>query len=175
MRNPWSERQVFNTLDSFHSVKQMPFDSIHDWLEKLAATESQFLSMALIKKGYFSLVDYNAFLLDFHLQDYEAGDRPFPVKAGADKVSGKALAIALHVCIMLLVISRIAVVEECEHKDFLINIHSINEFIKADCFSPSDDYGFQKKVGVFKILQVCVEKCNFQMINSEVPLLRALC
>jgi hypothetical protein len=105
------------------------------------------------------LVDYNAALLDFHLQDYEAGDGPLPVKAGAYIVFGKALAIALHVRIMLLVITRIAVLEECEHKDFLIKIHSINEFIMADYFSPSDAYVLQKKVvEFFKILQVCVEK-----------------
>jgi pyruvate-formate lyase len=66
-------RCLFNVLDSFHAIGQLPFDSMHDWMEKIGPTECQSLIMAFLKDGKFTLELYNSTLQDIRLEDYEAG------------------------------------------------------------------------------------------------------
>jgi hypothetical protein len=148
----------------------MPFDSMHDWLEKVAPADCQSVIMAFIQSGKFSLETYNSALSNIRLQDYEVGDRPHPVKFGADKLSGKALSIALHLRLMPLIISSIVDHEEdCELVDFLVLLHKINEFMMADCFAPADAFSLQSLIlQYFALRQSCSNK-NESLFKKMVP------
>jgi hypothetical protein len=154
------ERCIFNSLRSFHCIGQMPFDVMHDWLEKVAPVDCQSVLLAFQIAGIMSLEAYNVALSNLRLEAYEVGDRPLPVKAEAEKLAGKALSVALHVRLMPDIICSIAEPdEECELVQFLVTLHTINEFMMADCFSPSDAYSFQSlTIRYFSLRQLCSEK-----------------
>jgi hypothetical protein len=154
------ERCVFNSLQSFHCIGQMPFDIMHDWLEKVAPVDCQSVLMALQNIGRFNLEAYNEALRNLRLEDYELGDRPLPVQNGGEKLAGKALSVALHVRLVPLLLSSVAdLQEECVLIDFLVVINTINEYVMADCLSPEDAYGFQNlTVKYFALRQACSEQ-----------------
>jgi hypothetical protein len=102
------------------------------------------------------------------MEDYEVGDRPFPVKEGDKKLAGKALSVALHIRLMPLVISSLGELEECDLLRFLVTIHCINEILMADCLSPEDAYSLQGLiVQYFTLRQACSEK--YSSFDSVVP------
>jgi hypothetical protein len=138
----------------------MPFDLMHDWLEKVAPVDCQTIITAFTNSGKFTLEAYNQALSSIRLENYEVCDRPFPVQEGDKKLSGKALSVALHVRLMPIVICSIAELEEeCELVQFLINIHTINEVLMADCFSPEDAHKLQGLVvQYFSLRQACSDK-----------------
>jgi hypothetical protein len=154
------ERCLFNSLEAFHCIGQMPFDFMHDWLEKVAPVDCQTILMALKSSGKLALSDYNQALRNLRLEAYECRDRPFPVKEGDKKLSGKALSIALHVRLMPLVVTSLVELEEdCELVQLLATIHSINEIMLADCLVPEDAYRLQTIiVKYFTLRQACCEK-----------------
>lgn len=154
------ERCLFNSLKSFHCVSQMPFDFMHDWLEKVAPFDCQSILMVFKTSGKFTFKDYNQALGNLRLEDYEVGDRPFPVKEKDKKLAGKALAVALHVRLMPLVISSIVEVEEdCDLVKLLVTIHNINEILMADSLSPQDAYSLQSHIVKYYTLRhACSEK-----------------
>lgn len=154
------ERSLFNCLQAFHCVGQIPFDFMHDWLEKVAPVDCQSILMAFKNSDKFSLKEYNQALSNLRLEDYEQRDRPFPVKEGDKKLAGKALSIALHVRLMPLVIaSLLDLDEDCDLLQFLSTIHNINEIMMADCLSVQDAYSLQTLiVKYFALRQECSEK-----------------
>jgi hypothetical protein len=85
---PLKGRCVFNILESFHAVGQMPLDAMHDWLEKIASTDGQSVVVAFISDKKITLEEYNCGLLNIKLTDYETGDQVLPLKNGADKIPG---------------------------------------------------------------------------------------
>lgn len=139
---------------------QMPFDCMHDCLEKVGPMDSHSIIMAFVRNNKFTLAEYNSALKQIRLKDYEVGDRPHPVKAGADKLSGKALAIAQHIRLMPLVVSIISDhSNNCELVEFLVTLHSVNEFVMADSISPSDAFSLQKLlVRYMSLRKICSEK-----------------
>ena len=164
------ERCLFNCLEAFHCIKQMPFDFMHDWLERIAPVDCQAIIVALKNSEMFTLHAYNQALSNIKLENYEVGDRPFPVKEGDKKLAGKALSVALHVRLMPVVICSMAELdEESVLIQFLINIHSINELLMADCLSPLDAHKLQSLVvQYFSLRQACSEKLPL-VFTKHVP------
>jgi hypothetical protein len=163
------ERCIFNSLQAFHCIGQMPFDFMHDWLEKVAPVDGQSVLLAFKNSKVFTLEEYNSALGNLRLEDYEVSDKPFPVKDGAEKLSGKALSVALHVRLMPLIISSIVrLEEESDLVQFLVAIHSINEYMMAESFAPEDAYRFQTLiVQYFKLRQACSDK--YPVFTNFVP------
>jgi hypothetical protein len=163
------ERCLFNALEAFHCVDQMPFDFMHDWLEKVAPVDCQSILLAFKTSGKLTFKAYNQAIMNLRLEDYEVGDRPFPVKEGDKKLAGKALSVALHVRLMPLVISSIAELEEnCDLLKFLVTIHCINEILMADCLSPQDALNLQKLIlQYFTLRQTCNE--TYPVFAALVP------
>jgi len=138
----------------------MPFDLMHDWLEKVAPVDCHAIIIAFTQSGMFTLQEYNKALGNLKLESYEVGDRPFPVKEGETKLAGKALSVALHVRLMLVVICGISEVDEgCELVQLLIKIHSINEVLLATSLAPEDAHHLQSLVvEYFTLRKACCEK-----------------
>jgi hypothetical protein len=147
----------------------MPFDLMHDWLEKVAPVDCQSILMAFVKSGVFTLQAYNMALNNIKLETYEVGDRPFPVKEGDKKMPGKALSVALHVRLMPVVICSIAELdEECDLVRLLVTVHSINEVLLADCLAQDDaDYLQNLIMRYFTLRRACSEKLPF--FTQHVP------
>ena len=147
-------------MKAFHCIGQLPFDLMHDWLEKVAPVDCYTIITAFIKSGKFTLQEYNKALMNIKLEGYEVGDRPFPIKEGDKKLSGKALSVALHVRLMPLAISAIAELDEdCELVQLMIAIHSINEVLLADCVAVEDAYHLQSRiVEYFSLRKACSDK-----------------
>jgi hypothetical protein len=138
---------VFNVLESFSAVGQFPFDSMHDFFEKIGPYDAQAGLLTLISQDKFTLLEYNALLRDLQLKGTEAGDRPPPVKPNGDKLPGKALAVSLHIRLMPLLLQRL--LREDEKSvivDLLLIIHELREYIMADALSPADILAFEELV-----------------------------
>lgn len=163
------ERCLFNSLQSFHCIGQMPFDFMHDWLERVAPVDCQSVLMAFKNSGLFTLLAYNEALSSLKLEDYECGDRPFPVKDGDKKLAGKAFSVALHVRLMPLIISSIAELDEqCKLVQFLVTLHSINEILLADCLSPVDAFNLQSLIEKYFTLRLACSE-EYQNFSNLVP------
>lgn len=135
---------------------------MHDFYERVAQYDCQSIVMALVRSRVFSLEAYNASLKGVKLSDVESADKPLPVKAKSEKLSGKAMSVALHVRLMPLVISRIVDFDNDEAPEIfnlLVLLHKINEFMLMDIVAPSDVATFQELlIDYFRIRQLCVEK-----------------
>jgi hypothetical protein len=149
-------RCVFNCLQSFHSVGQIPLDAMHDWMEKIAATDGQSVVLAFVSENSFALEDYNNAVRNIKLADYEACDQILIIKASADKLCGKAMSVAQHLRLMPFIISRLAKDVENSHLfKFLVVLHRLNEYIMADVVNPYEAL----------LLQVPVINCNLMVIS----------
>jgi len=138
---------VFNELESFKAVGGFPFDSMHDFLEKVAAFDVQAGLLTLISQGKFTLEQYNTLLKNVQLKDHEVGDRPPPVKPHVERLSGKALSVSLHVCLMPIFLSRLLNEdEESFVLDLLLIIHEMHGYVMADALSPGDVLEFEELV-----------------------------
>jgi hypothetical protein len=142
---------LFNELQSFHCVGQMPLDPLHDFMEKIAAYDGMSILKALFSEGMFSLAEYNSVLSAVKLGDYEAADRPLPVKANSDKIPGKAMAVNLHVRLMPFVVWRIlkGVVEDKDIIRLMVLLNRLQEYLMADKLIPVDLDNFQDLVVEF--------------------------
>jgi hypothetical protein len=152
---------VFNELKSFHCVGQMPMDPLHDFMEKVAAYDGMSILKALISVGMFSLADYNSLLNAVKLGDYEAADRPLPVKSTSEKIPGKAMAVCLHIRLMPFVIWRLlkGEVEETDAIHLLVLLNRIQEYIMADKLTIVDLDNFQDLVvEFFATRKLCEEQ-----------------
>jgi hypothetical protein len=155
------ERCSFNFLEAFHCIGGLPFDCMHDWLEKQAACDAQSVILALVKQGKFSLEKYNHLLSSLKFQSYESADRPLPIKANSDKICGKALCVCLHLRIMPLLVSQL-MGEDSRNDllDLLLLMHQLNEIIMSDRLAPGDITEFESLlVDFFEKRQTCSEQC----------------
>ena len=150
---------VFNVLESFHAVGQFPLDPLHDFLEKVAACDAHTAILVLAEQGRLDIGDYNEHLSNLRLEDYEIGDGPLPINRKAEKMSGKAMSIALHLRLMPLILSILLDHDfESEFVDLLLLLAKINEYILADCFSVGDVLEFQDLVvEYFEKKRICRE------------------
>jgi hypothetical protein len=137
----------FNELQSFHAVGQLPFDPLHDFLEKVGACDAHAALLTLEREGDISIVKYNELLGSVKLEDYEVGDRPLPVNTKAEKLCGKALSVSLHLRLMPLILSRLLPDEfDSDLLDILLMLSKLNEYILADCFSLVDVINFKELI-----------------------------
>lgn len=134
-------------LESFKAVGQFPFDSMHDFFEKIGPHDVQAGLLTMIGQQKFTLLEYNTLLRALQLKDYEIGDRPPPMKPHGDKLPGKALAVSLHIRLMPFLLDRLL----NEHEDsivleLLLIVHELHEYIMADALSPADLLAFEELV-----------------------------
>jgi hypothetical protein len=154
------ERCVFNSLQAFHCVGGFPFDCMHDWLEKQGACDAQSVIIALVKKGKFTLENYNHLLSCLKFKGYESADRPLPIKATSDKICGKALSVALHLKIMPLLVHQLVDEDDSDDLiDLLLLIHQLNEIIMSEVLSPGDIVDFESLlVAFFEKRNICCDQ-----------------
>jgi hypothetical protein len=154
------DRCIFNCLDAFKNIEQTPFDMMHDFLERIVSSDCQSILIGLSNSGVISLRAYNEALSNMKFEDYESGDRPFLVKEGEKKLTGKAMSLALHVRVMPIVLHLIADIDEdCELFQLLCNIHNILEILMAHTLAPEDAFLLQNLViEFFRLRRACAEK-----------------
>lgn len=168
------ERCLFNKLESFHAVDQFPFDCMHDFYEKIGQFDGQAIVLAFVKARVFTVKAYNASLAALHFDLVESGDKPMPVNPKIDKLGGKALAVALHLRLMPLIISRITNVhnyDNCSHLVSLLTLlHQLNEFMLLDAAAPADAATLQELiVKYFRTREKCVNKYGAKIFLKLTP------
>lgn len=142
---------MFNELQAFHCVGQLPLDIMHDFMEKVAAYDGMSILKALISSGLFTFERYNSVLNDVKLGDYEAADRPLLVNSKSQRIPGKAMAVGQHLRLMPFFVWRVqgGIVEESELTDLLVLLVKIQEYLMADKLRSTDVDDFQDLVVEF--------------------------
>ena len=90
-------RCPFNQLKAFHCILGMPPDYMHDILEGVVAQDLFGVTKIFVKKGVFTLEEYNTRLKNLDLHSHEAADKPQVVPLKGKKLPGKALSLLVHV------------------------------------------------------------------------------
>jgi len=154
------DRCVFNVLESFHAVGQLPMDVMHDFCEKVGACDAQAVILSLARIGKISVDRYNDLLANLRFEDYESGDRPLPINQKAEKLAGKALSIGLHIRVMPLLLSRLLEKDfDSDLVDLLFMLSKLNEYILADSFSLADVENFKELVIEYtEKRKICLEQ-----------------
>jgi hypothetical protein len=91
---------MFNELQSFHCIGQMPTDVMQDFCEKGASHDLMSVLKVLVSSQLFTFDEYNKLLRKVKLDDYEASDWPKPVNSKNVRIPGKAMAASLHLRLM---------------------------------------------------------------------------
>lgn len=173
-------RCVFNKLSSFHCIGQFPLDIMHDWLELVGGSDAQACIVAMSKAKFFNIEDYNNMIEEIKLEDYEIGDKPIGVTVGAEKLAGKAMAVALHIRLMPLIISRLVNQKDLgEHMDLfklMRIIHKLNEYVLGDKFTEDDATNMQMLIiDFFEVRNICRGKYpGFSHVKPKYHLLEHL-
>lgn len=153
---------VFNELQSFHCVGQMPNDLMHDFCEKIVAFDALSILKVIVASGMFTFDEYNAVVRDVRLSDYEAGDRPMVVNPKNTKLSGKAMAVTMHLRLMPFFVWRILrgnIPEKSNVIDLMVILARIQEYLLADKLSTADVDNFSDLVvEFFQKRKSCVEE-----------------
>ena len=154
------ERCVFNDLESFHAVGQFPLDPMHDFLEKVAASDAHDIIESLAATGKLSVPAYNDLLANLRLEDYESSDRPLPISLKSKQLGGKAMSIAVHVRLMPFLVSRIVEDDaDPDLLDLLFMLSKLNEYMLADSFTIADSVLFEELViDYLETRKLCKEK-----------------
>jgi hypothetical protein len=158
---------VFNELQSFHCIGQIPTDVMHDFCEKVASFDVMSILKVLVSSGLFSFDEYNQVLRDVKLGDYEASDRPKVVNPKSASIPGKAMAVALHLRLLPYFLWRIlkGSVPNSDAIDLLVILNRILEYIMADKLTATDIDNFEDLVvDFFEKRKICGEQygnfCN---------------
>jgi len=158
---------MFNVLQAFHCVGCIPTHIMHDFCEKVAASDAMSVLKVLVSSGLFTFEKYNQVLREIKLGDYEATDRPKLVNPKGAIIPGKAMAVALHIRLMPYFLWRILKgnVPESPAIDLLVILARILEYILADKLSMGDIDNFEDLVVLFfEKRKNCVEQfttfCN---------------
>jgi hypothetical protein len=139
---------MFNELQSFHCIGQMPTDVMHDFCEKGASHDLMSVLNVLVSSQLFTFDEHNKLLTEVKLGDYEASDRPEPVSSKNVCIPGKAMASALHLRLMPYLLWRILKgnVDKSDAIDLVVIFTSLLEYIMADKLSFTDIYNFEELV-----------------------------
>jgi hypothetical protein len=139
---------VFNVLQSFHCVGQIPTDIMHDFCEKVAAFDVMSILKVLVSSDLFTFEEYNTVLRDVKLGDYEAADRPMVVNPKVGRIPGKAMAVCLHLRLMPYFVWRIlrGNVPDSDAIDLMVILARLQEYILADKLSTADVDNFEDLV-----------------------------
>ena len=152
---------IFNELQAFHCVDQLPLDIMHDFMERVAAFDAMSILKVLISSGLFTYENYNSLINDVKLGSYEAGDRPLPVNAKHNKIQGKAMSVCLHLRLMPYFVWRIlgGNVVDSDALDLLVILTRIQEYLLADQLSTEDIENFEELVvEYFHKRKICEEQ-----------------
>jgi hypothetical protein len=158
---------VFNVLQSFHCIGQIPTDIMHDFCEKVAAFDVMSILKVLVSSGLFTFEDYNKVLRDVKLGDYEAANRPIAVNPKIARIPGKAMAVCLHLRLMPYFVWRIlrGNIPASAAIDLMVILARILEYLLADKLSTADTDNFEDLVvEYFATRKACEEQyttfCN---------------
>jgi hypothetical protein len=158
---------IFNQLQSFHCIGQIPTDVMHDFCEKVASHDAMSILKVLVSSGLFTFEEYNKVLREVKLGDYEASDRPKTVNPKSTFIPGKAMAVALHLRLMPYFLWRIlrGNVIHSDVIDLLVILARILEYIMADKLTLTDIENFEDLVvDFFEKRAICAEQyttfCN---------------
>jgi len=88
---------IFNELQAFHCIGQIPTDVMHDFCEKVAAFDIMSVLKSLVSSGLFTFDEYNRVLREVKLGDYEAADRPKVVNPKLPSISGRVQRFLLFI------------------------------------------------------------------------------
>ena len=127
-------RCPLNQLQSFHAVLGFPPDCMHDLLEGVVAQDLNAGIKILIKKGWFSLEEYNLKLKGLGYPSYESSDRPQEVPKKARKLSGKACSLWVHIRNFPLIVKNLVQDQNDEVFIFLLQLVDITARITAQEF-----------------------------------------
>jgi hypothetical protein len=152
---------IFNDLQSFHCIGQIPTDVMHDFCEKVASHDVMSILKVFVSSRLFTFDEYNKVLREVKLGDYEGLDRPKPVSAKNVCIPGKAMAVALHLRLMPFLVWRILKgnVLQTDATDLLVILARMLEYIMADKLTMEDIEQFEELVvDYFEKRAVCFEK-----------------
>jgi hypothetical protein len=153
---------IFNELQSFHCVGQIPNDVMHDFCEKVAANDVVSILKVFFSSGLFTVDEYNQVLREVKLVDYESGDRPTAVNPKSARLSGKAMAVALHLRLMPFLVWRILrgnLPPASDAIELLVILARIQEYLLADKLRTSDVDNFEDLVvEYFAKRKICVDQ-----------------
>jgi hypothetical protein len=135
---------------------------MHDFCEKVAAYDVVSILKVLVSSGLFTFDEYNQVLREVKLVDYEAGDRPIVVNPKSTRLSGKAMAVALHLRLMPFLVWRILrgnLPLASDALDLLVILARIQEYLLTDKLRTSDVDNFEDLVvEYFTKRKICVEQ-----------------
>lgn len=139
---------MFNELEAFHCVGQMPLDIMHDYMERVAAFDAMSLLKGLVSSGLFSFDSYNSLLSEVKLEDYETADRPMVLNPKGKKIMGKAMAVSQHIRLLPFIVWRLmdGEVEQSDLVSLLVLLAKMQEYLMADRLSFVDTDDFQDLV-----------------------------
>ena len=89
-------RCPLNQLKSFHAILNFPPDMLHDIMEGAIAEDLFGILKIFVRKGYFSIQEYNIQMKRSGFLSYESSDRPQDVPEKGKKLSGKACSLWVH-------------------------------------------------------------------------------
>ena len=139
-------RCALNQLEAFHSVVALPPDAMHDHLEGVVAQDLFGGIKILIKKGWFTLEEYNHALNKVGYSSYEASDRPQDVPKKGRKLSGKACSLWVHARNFPLIIRNLVQDEDDDVLEFLILLVDITARITASEFRNHEICALEERV-----------------------------
>ena len=124
-------RCPFNQLKAFHCILNMPPDYMHDGLEGVVAQDLFGVIKILVKKGIFTLEEYNSQLKSLDLHSHEAADKPQLVPLKGKKLPGKALSLLVHVRNFPLIIKHLVDDPEDDIMKFALMLVDITNRLTA--------------------------------------------
>ena len=142
-------RCPLNQLEAFHAIVGFPPDCMHDALEGVVAQDLYGGIKILIKKGYFTLEEYNSKLKQLSYTSYEASDKPQEVPKKAKKLSGKACSLWVHIRSFPLIVKDLIVDKSDEVLCFLIQLVEIVSRLTAEEFRSHEVDALEEKVIAF--------------------------
>ena len=152
---------MFNELSCFHAVGQLPYDCMHDFLEKVGACDVHAAVLALVSEGRFTINQLNEMQRNLKLKHYESSNRPLPIKAQSEKLQGNALTIAMQIRYMPYTVHQL--VGDCKPGDspaldLLLLLHQLQDYMMADALNPADIMGYEETLVLFfDTRKKCVE------------------
>ena len=123
---------VFNTLQSFHSVLQLPPCLGHDFFEGVFAADIQFyLEYLVVKEKRISLEEFNRKLKNVQLTSRDSKNRPqnFKIRKKGAKYEGSAGSLRVLSRIITMILSN--VLDDSAVGDLIIKLVEVSELVTA--------------------------------------------
>ena len=133
------EECPFNVLQSFHCVRSMPPDLMHDLMEGVIPQDLLGIIRIFVKLKWFTMEEYNKALSHFKFSPEEASSKPqnVPEKNEVKKLRGKAISHWIHLRNFPLIMALNNWIKddtEIAWKLILV-LHELTERITSDAFN----------------------------------------